>query len=228
MLTFDEDTHTYWWETESAKVRVPGVTEIMKATGISKDFRGIDPYVLDRARRRGTAVHEITEILDRGLEPDMSMVDADIYDDVCNMVDAWEGYKKDYDVEIVHIEAPVVMLDYLCVTGDLKTPLFAGTVDRATAGDEHGEIILDIKTSSTLSNEVSVQLMLYAWAYRHYYERDTTSIQAIRLGKDGKYYVWRQGFLSDEWQRVARIANDTIYRYHNWEIHKNKRGMRRC
>jgi hypothetical protein len=262
MLTFDEDTHTYWWETvpnpwycpnckihfaeietvdtgvgirlckscdrsilkyRGHKIKIPSVTEIMKATGISKGFRGIDPYVLDRARRRGTAVHEITEILDRGLEPDMSMVDADIYDDVCNMVDAWEKYKDDHPVTIVGIEEPVSYID----KDGLGCPLYAGTVDRIMKllGCHY---IVDIKTSYSLSEDVSIQLALYALAIQRQREPEGVfSMEAIRLDKKGKYHRWSINTVNDEWERVARIAEDMIYRYHNWEIHKNKRGMKR-
>jgi hypothetical protein len=224
MLTFDEAKHQYWWNDE---ILIPSVTQIMKATGISKDYSSVPIMALDKARRRGSAVHQITELIDKGLEPDMSTVDKDIYDDVCNMVDAWEAYKRDYEVEFVHIEEPVVLLDYLCITGDLTAPLYAGTVDRAIdlGGGEVG--IVDIKTSSDLSQDVSIQLNLYAWGYRHYFEKDTTETQAVRLGKDGKYHLWRQEFLSDEWKRIAEVSQNLIYRYHNWEVHKNKRGMKR-
>jgi hypothetical protein len=221
MLTFNEDTHTYWWN----GIRIPSVTEIMKVTGISKGFSGIDPYVLDRARRRGSAVHEITEILDRGLEPDMSMVDEDIYDDVCNMVDAWEKYKDERGIVITSIEKPVYYQDL--TISDI--PLYAGTIDRTLEADSPFGIhsILDIKTSTTLSQEVSVQLALYALAHETTTMESTTSIDALRVDKAKRYYDWSLNTDTDEWKRVARIASDSIYRYHNWEIHKNKRGMKR-
>jgi hypothetical protein len=220
MLTFDEDTHTYWWETESAKVRVPSVTEIMKATGISK---GKPPYVSwadwYKAQRRGSSVHQITEILDRGLEPDMSMVDEDIYDDVCNMVDAWERFKIDYDVEIIEVEQSAVYLDHKQGVG--AYPLFAGTVDRVY--DRVCEIwgktrfLMDIKTSSSLREEVLIQTGLYDLML------NIGRTDAVHLKKDGKYSLWE----TTDLERQRRLAGDTIYRYHNWEVHKNKRGMKR-
>jgi hypothetical protein len=223
MLTFDGDTHTYWWETESAKVRVPGVTEIMKATGISKDFRGIDPYVLDRARRRGVAVHQITEILDRGLEPDMNMVDADIYNDVCNMVDAWVEYNEQQKMPIVEREVIVYWINK-----DVSdVPLYAGTADVIRRSDI-GFVPEEIKTTYTLSDEVLVQLILCGMAYCQMVDGGIGGASAVRLDKQGKHHPWWANNFDEGFIRVAKLVTNTIYRYHNWEIHKNKRGMRRC
>jgi len=52
-LTFDKETHTY----ELDGQRVPSVTGILKASGLL-DFSKIPAFILDKARHRGSAVHQ--------------------------------------------------------------------------------------------------------------------------------------------------------------------------
>ena len=47
-------------------VRLPSVTEVLSIAGLT-DFSGVPPGVLEKARVRGTQVHEITEWIDDGL-----------------------------------------------------------------------------------------------------------------------------------------------------------------
>ena len=55
-LTFDEFTHTY----RLNELIIPSVTTVMKL--LSDDFyRAVDPDVLERAARRGTAIHNAVE-----------------------------------------------------------------------------------------------------------------------------------------------------------------------
>jgi hypothetical protein len=53
-LTFDEEKHEYRWKGE----RVPGVSEILKTVGLTKDWSGVDPFYA----ARGKAVHRAIEL----------------------------------------------------------------------------------------------------------------------------------------------------------------------
>lgn len=230
MLTFDEKEHKYWWDTGTAKRLIPSVTQIMKACGISKDYSSVPIMALDKARRRGSAVHEITELLDKGMEPDMSTIDKDIYDDVCNMVDAWEKFLSDRQPEIMEIEVPVYLVEG-------EAPLYAGTADRIITynkldADDFFHVV-DIKTTSSLTikrskpEAVDIQLYLYGWAHSQRTGKQIASLEAVRLGKDGKYYSRQIEAHQDAFKRAQKLAEPLPYRYHNWEVHKNKRGMKR-
>jgi hypothetical protein len=55
MLTFDEPTHTYFWN----KARVPNVTRVLKPL---VDYSRIPPEVLERARQEGNHIHKMVEL----------------------------------------------------------------------------------------------------------------------------------------------------------------------
>jgi len=61
LLTFDPDTHAYALE----GVRVPSVTQILKASGLI-NFDGIPAGVLNAALERGTCVHTALHYLNEG------------------------------------------------------------------------------------------------------------------------------------------------------------------
>ena len=55
-LTFNEFNHTYWLD----ELVIPSVTTLMKP--LSDDFyRAVDPEVLEKAAKRGTAIHNAVE-----------------------------------------------------------------------------------------------------------------------------------------------------------------------
>jgi hypothetical protein len=223
MLTFNEDKHEYRWDTGTAKRLIPSVTQIMKACGISKDYSSVPVLALDKARRRGSAVHQITELIDKGLEPDMTMVDTDIYDDVCRMVDAWGEYNAQQEMPIIEREVMVYWIDEK--VSDI--PLYAGTADCIRQMDNGLFIPEEIKTTYQLSDDVLVQLVLCGMAYCQMVDGGIGGASAVRLDKKGKFHPWWVGLTDEGFHRVAELSMNTIKRYHNWEVHKNKRGMKR-
>jgi hypothetical protein len=68
-LEFEEATHTYRYRGRI----VPSVTEILRPLS---DFSGADPVKLEAGRRRGTAVHRVIELDNRG-ELDEESVDGE-------------------------------------------------------------------------------------------------------------------------------------------------------
>ena len=64
-LTFDEARHVSHWDGQW----VFSVSKVLRDSGLAPDFAGIDPAVLEKARNRGIAVHELTDAVERGEHP---------------------------------------------------------------------------------------------------------------------------------------------------------------
>ena len=169
LITFDPDTHTYTLCGE----RVPSVTEICRFLHYRAEYA--DKESRDRAARKGTAIHELTALIDYG-------EDVEILPELSGYVQAWKNFKRDYRVEILAIEQ--VVGGYLF--GGTGCPL-CGTLDRrARIVKQDG--IIDIKTGSTV-NKVALQGQLTG-----YDVLDTAHVNDFLLGvylhADGTYTVY--------------------------------------
>lgn len=143
MLTFDHDTHRYFWE----GAPVPNVTSLLN---LLTDFSSVPPHVLEAAQERGTMVHLICELHDRG-ELDAAAIPGEL-----------RGY---YDAYLKFLGKYPCM--WLGVEEKVYHPLlrYAGTADRR--GYVEGQrAVLDIKTSEQLYDSVGPQLSAYLEAYR--------------------------------------------------------------
>jgi hypothetical protein len=120
-LEFDEEAHRYTVDGRE----VPGVTSILKAVGLSKDFSGVETFYRDR----GIAVHACIELFLKGVLDEKSI------DPV--LVPYWEGFKRYWDK---HSEKPVLIE----VPQYSEEYDFAGTADLVTATG-----ILDWKVSKS-------------------------------------------------------------------------------
>lgn len=121
-LTFEPDGHIYKW----AGVRVYSVTQILEDVGLS-DYSMVPANILVDAQKRGTRVHLICELYDRG-ELDLSSCDLED----TQYLDQWVKFKKKQGIETFDlIEAPFYSPQHK----------YAGTLDRL-----HGKTIYDIKT----------------------------------------------------------------------------------
>ena len=140
VITFDDATHTYTLDGNPC----PSVTEITRFLHYKAEYA--DKESRDRAARKGTAIHELTALIDYG-------EDVEIPPELSGYVQAWENFKRDYRVEILAIEQMVG--GYLC--GGAKRPL-CGIMDRRVR-IENREGILDIKTGSTV-NKIALQAQL--------------------------------------------------------------------
>lgn len=119
-------------------VRIPGVTEILKAEGII-DYSRVDPDTLERARILGEYVHKTTELFDKDdLDP------KSIHHRVAPYLDAWAEFRVTYDLqEFIEIEEPIYSLR-----------LRFGTIpDRIAPID--GFTIIEIKTLKTINEKAS-------------------------------------------------------------------------
>ena len=174
MFEFNEEKHEYRLD----GVRLPSVTEILSPLQ-AESFAAINPYVLQAAADRGTAVHEITEAMDYDLDYEELLAP-----DLVPFADAYEEFLTDFDVEWHGVEMPVHFFEQ-----------YAGTVDRF--GYVDGDpAVLDIKTvqSPTVEQKVSVSCQLYAYdraikACFPEFQNKHMAHYALYLKKDGSYQL---------------------------------------
>ena len=167
MIEFIEAKHQYKVD---GKV-VPSVTEILEhitAVGYGK----VNPSILEEAKERGTAVHELTEAIDLGFPPEYIDPALEGY------AVAYLKFLEDYDVEWDYIEHRF----YEPKMG------FCGTIDRV--GKIDGEdAVLDIKTTSSPSVDQKIAVVCQTSAYGYAVFPDRTDFRryALYLHKDGTY-----------------------------------------
>lgn len=125
LITFDPDTHTYTLDGQPC----PSVTEITRFLHYKAEYA--DAESRDRAARKGTAIHELTALIDYG-------EDVEIPNELSGYVQAWQNFKRDYRVEIVAIEQ---------MLGGYVSGVYGlcGTLDRR-ARIEKQRGLIDIKT----------------------------------------------------------------------------------
>lgn len=163
LLFFDAD-HKYELDGEP----LPSVSELCRF--ISREIYGdVSQYNLDRAAKRGTAVHKATESLDKYGK-------IDVEDGILPYVQSYIKFRKEHVVDWQKIEFAT------------HHPMdkYAGTMDRYGVID--GEMsILDIKTSYTIHVPLcSAQLNLY----RRMMESNQFQVEKLfilHLKNDGQY-----------------------------------------
>jgi hypothetical protein len=165
---FDAETHTYTVD----GVIIPGVTAIIgQALGL---YDGVPSEILERASKRGIAVHAITEAADRlGTEIIVTSNSDDPF--VSGCIGGWYQFLEDHRPHCLVIEHRVYHPTYG----------YCGTIDRvAVIGGEAG--VLDIKTTSELHPETGVQLAAYLEAAKLEFPQ-LTKRWAVQLKPDGTY-----------------------------------------
>lgn len=171
MLTFDEASHSYFWQGKP----VPGVTSVLNAL---HNFDNVPEAIIKPAQDRGTAVHLACEYDDKGILDESSLDDR-----IVGYLQAWRQFRSDNATEWTHIE-------HQCFHKVLR---YAGTLDRA--GTINGDKwLIDIKTSITSHPVWGVQTAAYSNA------ADLTDHKrgTIQLRADGTYrfHEWKS---SNDW-----------------------------
>lgn len=202
-IDFNEEKHEYTVGGE----HIPSVSEILAPLNAER-YASINPMVLQDAARRGKAVHELTEAIDYGLDPEEIDPDLDGY------VDAYYQFLFDHDVEWSMIEQ---------IVGNYRTegepPLYAGTVDRVGVVD--GKLaVVDIKTYASMTTEsqmtASCQTALYRSAIEDAYD-EPHKRYILHLRKDGTYRLIDLG----EFDR-KRGWNGNAVAWELYEIYRQK------
>lgn len=163
-LSFDEFTHTY----RLNELIIPSVTTVMKP--LSDDFyRTVDSAVLDKAARRGTAIHNAVE----------NYVQFGIND----IPPSYDGYFQAF-LEWWSFRKPVVLATECKVYH--KILRYAGTADLLCIIDGRVTLV-DYKSSAQVNSKLcAVQLEGYDRAFEsHGIKIDDRLI--LHLSRNGKY-----------------------------------------
>ena len=182
-IFFEEETHTYLVDGEE----VPSVTTILNYMS-DVEYKGINPSILEQASRRGTLVHEYTELVDYGALPN------EIEYEVLPYIKAYQDFIRDYKPNWLLVEEPLYSEEYG----------YAGTVDRI--GIINGVIVIvDIKTLASPTKMQKFTVSAQTSAYENMFVRNLmaswdnpfeeqgkiphrgTNRFALYLGKDGEY-----------------------------------------
>ncbi len=165
-LTFDEGKHIY----RLNGIALPSVTTLMKPLS-DTIYASIDKDVLDKAARKGTAVHSAIETYSNFGIVDIDMENKPYFD----------GYKKFAEEHSVKAYGSEIRLYH-------KELLYAGTADMIA--DVDGQLtLIDFKTSYSVSDMLcGVQLEAYNRAFKsHSLDFEVKQKTIVHLKKDGSY-----------------------------------------
>jgi hypothetical protein len=190
-LTFDEETHTYRLDGQV----VPSVTQVIRPL-----FASAQPFWKEEHRERGQKVHEATFLYDHdNLAPEA------ITDDIVGYVDAYRRFREESKWRVIFAESRVYSQRYR----------FAGTADRLflAPGIPPEYVLVDIKTSRTVSKATALQLAAYDIAATETANEGVriAAHYALHLSPDGKYRLVRFDDMAEA--RQAFLAALTL---HNW------------
>src|SRR5437870_12627127 len=93
-LLFDAINHEYWLDS----VKVPSTTQILRDSGLI-NFDGIPPFILEAARKRGSAVHQLVHYYNEN-DLDWSSVD----DAYRPYLEAWVRYREERQLVVLACE----------------------------------------------------------------------------------------------------------------------------
>jgi hypothetical protein len=168
-VTFNAENHTY----HVGELEYPATGRVLQAAGLSPDFSMVAPAVLEKARDRGTRVHE--SILLRFL----GMVDYPVWSDTAPYLSAFEKFMSDTGCRLISSEEPMVH-------PELK---YAGTPDLVCSMSGRVTLI-DVKNVSSV-NVKACKLQLSGsykvlWD-RHNPDRWIERCLVLHLQPTGKY-----------------------------------------
>lgn len=198
---FDENAHTYYID----GVAVPSVTQICSILTAGKYSGGRG--VIDAARARGTAVHELCEAYDYGTLEEVPT-------ELAGYVKAYSDFCRDYRPEWLYIE-------HQMYSRQLK---YAGTCDRVGMIDGKWTVV-DLKTTANMDRASKLSLLAQLAAYQELAYTigeapDMTNGLGVQLKRDGSYTVHTQ------YEIMRRYDADgfTLFR-HCQQIHYALEGM---
>lgn len=163
-LSFDPDLHIY----RTGGVVLPSVTQVLAEM---YDFKFVKPEVLKAAGEFGTAVHLVCELFDKN-DLEYSSLDTALLP----YLTAWKRFLSETSASVLEIERRY----------HHKAMGFAGTIDRLLEIDGK-KVLVDIKTVSSLSPVVGIQLGAYERLILDNTEYTGLSRAAVQLCANGTY-----------------------------------------
>lgn len=171
-IVFDAENHRYYVNGEEK----PGVTSILKSTGLSPDFSLVDPETLAWKATLGKEVHKVIELILKDNLGD--------YDPVLEpYVQAAKLFIQTMNIRPIESELPVYSKSMDC----------CGTLDLLATYNDGQTGVFDFKTSSTIElGYVGPQTAGYDLLYREWSGqtgRKPYNRFAVQLLKTGKFKV---------------------------------------
>lgn len=174
-LRFEPEPHKYFLDPEG--IEIPGVTRLLEACGII-DWSHVAPATLERAKQRGTAVHQALHYFDDG-ELDSETLSPEIH----GYVMAYAAFKNQAQFEPLLVEN----------MGWSPAFRYAGRMDRVgifhisseTSTEKTSHAIIDFKSGVVLPGH-RIQLAAYNMLLPE--PRKYRRI-ALKLNQDGTYKV---------------------------------------
>ena len=150
-VIFVKEGHEYYVEVDETTRKLPSLSHVIKRQGMAPIYKDeVPPYVLEKAARRGDAVHAQLHNLLSGRPKSRSLPE-----DVGVLVTAGQTLIKKNKMVPVYTETPLFnpVFDYCC------TPDFVGMVQGRPA-------IVDWKTTATIHWQAGFQLAGQALCFR--------------------------------------------------------------
>lgn len=154
-IVFVKDGHEYYVDVDGKTIKAESLSRVLKKVGCSPEYGAdIPSFVLEKAARRGTMVHEAVQNV---LNDQPWSVD----DSHKEYVEASIKLVRDYNLVPRMVEVPLYnpIFDYCC------TPDFVGEAKGKPA-------IVDWKTTSVVHWQTGFQVAGQALCFRHYEEFD--------------------------------------------------------
>ena len=189
------EKHEYTLEGE----KLPSVSQILRF--MSREvYEDVNQYSVDNAAKRGSAVHEACELLDK-----YKMVECD--DEYVPYIEGYIKFLREYSVEWSEIEKQYYHAERM----------YAGTIDRyGMAGGKKS--LVDIKTTCTVHKTlVKAQINAYNDMRISQGLDDAEKLYCVQLKNDGNYRLYE----------VAKDMTefDACYALHTALSKKHKRGV---
>ena len=210
-IFFEEQTHTYIVD----GMEVPSVTTILNYMS-DVEYSKVNPSVLEQAARRGSLVHEYTELMDYDAMPD------EVEYEVAGYLEAYAKFLRDYKPDWDGVEKMTYSEEFY----------YIGTIDRIGKIDGR-KCIVDIKTlaSPTKMNKFTVCSQTAAYGVAEWQDLESGDRYALYLNKDGEYnlmdcreYEKKYGFDSFENFFACKVLYDRIQNLKNIKpIRKGKK-----
>lgn len=143
-VVFNEEQHTYWLGDK----RLISVTRLLKKHGLSTDYSGVSSEILEKAARKGTAVHgEIEEYIKNG---------------AVGFTPEFMGYLDLVDeLQFVANKSEIVLPSGDIPDAEIDNYIIAGTAD-IIGTSKDGITLVDIKTTQKVDmRSCAWQLSLY-------------------------------------------------------------------
>ena len=180
-LEFDEGKHIYTLN----GVQLPSVTSVINFGG--NDYKGIAEDVLKKAADRGTVIHSAIETW---IDCEMDTI---VNEEHRGYFDAFLAWYKSKNIDPFATEQKVYH----------KILKYAGTIDLIAMVD--GElVIVDYKTSATITNELEGSYRMQLEAYRQALKTHGVNIEKaiiLHLKSDGTYREIVTGPDPDRWYK---------------------------